>query len=94
MRAAVKYGRAIQHAASMFKRLSEMKDAFDFEVSVDETDAPTTPLEHFFIANELDSAGREVYIAWRRASSVASKKAWITSAMWTRWMSRWQNMPR
>jgi len=53
MRATVKYGKAIQHAVAMFQRLSEMKDAFDFEVSVDETDAPTTPLEHFFIANEL-----------------------------------------
>ena len=42
---------------AMFKRLSEMKDAFDFEISVDETDAPTTPLEHFFIANELTRAG-------------------------------------
>jgi tagaturonate epimerase len=37
----------------MFKRLSELKETFDFEVSVDETDSPTTPLEHFFIANEL-----------------------------------------
>ena len=53
MRAAVKYGRAIQHAVTMFKRLSELKDTFDFEVSVDETDSPTTPLEHFFIASEL-----------------------------------------
>jgi len=57
MRATVKYGRAIQHAVSMFKRLSELKDAFDFEVSVDETDSPTTPLEHFFIANELTRLG-------------------------------------
>src|SRR5687768_14849954 len=39
-RAVVKYGGAIQHAASMFGRLSELKDAFDFEVSVDETDSP------------------------------------------------------
>jgi len=30
---------------------------FDFEVSVDETDLPTTPLEHFFIANELTRLG-------------------------------------
>ena len=57
MRATVKYGRAIQHAVSMFKRLSELTDAFDFEVSVDETDSPTTPLEHFFIANELTRKG-------------------------------------
>ena len=42
MRATVKYGRAIQHAASMFNRLSQMKDAFDFEVSVDgETIGPS-----------------------------------------------------
>jgi hypothetical protein len=34
-----------------------MKDSFDFEVSVDETDAPTTPLEHFFIASELTRLG-------------------------------------
>lgn len=52
-RATAKYGRAIQHSVSLFRRLSGLLDAFDFEVSVDETDAPTTPLEHFFIANEL-----------------------------------------
>jgi hypothetical protein len=57
MRATVKYGKAIGHAVSMFKRLSELKEAFDFEVSVDETDSPTTPLEHFFIANELTRKG-------------------------------------
>lgn len=66
MRATVKYGRAIEHAVSMFKRLSELSprpsgegqgEGFDFEVSVDETDSPTTPLEHFFIANELTRKG-------------------------------------
>ncbi|HEX6034948.1 MAG TPA: tagaturonate epimerase family protein, partial [Anaerolineales bacterium] len=57
IRAVVKYGKAIQHATAMFKRLSELKDTFDFEVSVDETDSPTTPLEHFFIANELTRLG-------------------------------------
>jgi hypothetical protein len=57
MRATVKYGKAIRHAVTMFKRLSEMMDSFDFEMSVDETDAPTTPLEHFFIASELTRLG-------------------------------------
>jgi len=57
MRAVVKYGRSIQHAATMFNRLAQMKAGFDFEVSVDETDSPTTPLEHFFIANELTRLG-------------------------------------
>jgi hypothetical protein len=56
-RAVVKYGGAIQHAVSIFGRLSELKDAFDFEVSVDETDSPTTPLEHYFIASELARMG-------------------------------------
>jgi hypothetical protein len=57
LRAAVKYGGAIEHAAAMFSRLSQMKEEFDFEVSVDETDSPTTPLEHYFIANELTRRG-------------------------------------
>lgn len=57
MRAAVKYSKAVRHAATMFARLSGMVDGFDFEVSVDETDSPTTPLEHFFIASELTRAG-------------------------------------
>ena len=57
MRAVVKYGKAIQHTAVMFERLSQMKDVFDFEVSVDETDSPTTSLEHFFIASELTRLG-------------------------------------
>ncbi len=57
LRAVVKYGKAIQHTVSMYQRLSEMKEVFDFEVSVDETDAPTTPLEHYFIASELSLQG-------------------------------------
>ncbi len=57
MRATVKYAKAIQHTVTMFKRLSQMKDQVDFELSVDETESPTTPLEHFFIANELTRLG-------------------------------------
>ncbi|MCX6081323.1 MAG: tagaturonate epimerase family protein [Chloroflexi bacterium] len=57
LRALVKYGRAINHTVAMYRRLAEIKETFDFEVSVDETDAPTTPLEHYFIANELTRQG-------------------------------------
>ncbi len=57
MRAMVKYSNAIQHTATMFQRLAELKDTFDFEVSVDETDSPTTALEHYFIAHELTRLG-------------------------------------
>jgi len=57
LRAQVKYGRAIEHAATIYQHLCNMKENFDFEVSVDETDLPTTPLEHFFIAGELARLG-------------------------------------
>jgi len=58
LRAAAKYGRAIAHAAQMYRRLVALKGAdFDYEISVDETDLPTTPHEHFFIANELHRLG-------------------------------------
>lgn len=57
LRAEAKYGRAIRQAAGMYHRLCQMKEAFDFEISVDETNAPTTPLEHFFIASELTHLG-------------------------------------
>ncbi len=66
LRAVVKYGRAIRHSVEMFRRLSELLplpagegwgEGFDFEISVDETDSPTTPLEHYFIASELTRAG-------------------------------------
>jgi tagaturonate epimerase len=53
LRALVKYGMAIDHSVTMFRRLSDLQEHFDFEISVDETDTPTTPLEHYFIANEL-----------------------------------------
>ncbi len=57
LRAVVKYGKAIQHTVEMYQRLAQMKDSFDFEVSVDETDSPTSALEHYFIANELTRLG-------------------------------------
>jgi len=56
-RAIAKYGKAIRHVAIMYQRLSEMISTFDFEVSVDETESPTTALEHYFIANELTRRG-------------------------------------
>ena len=57
LRAVVKYGKAIRHAVLIYNRLCESVDKFDFEMSIDETDAPTTSLEHFFIANELTRKG-------------------------------------
>jgi tagaturonate epimerase len=59
VKAAVKYGRAVAHVAAMFRHLSGVKSGqpFDLEVSVDETDTPTTPAEHLFVASELRRLG-------------------------------------
>lgn len=55
LKAIIKYGNAIAHTSTMFKEISKRKGncEFDLEVSVDETDSPTTIAEHYFIANEL-----------------------------------------
>jgi hypothetical protein len=59
VRSAVKYGRAVGHVTGMFRHLAGVKSGqpFDLEVSVDETDTPTTPAEHVFIASELRRLG-------------------------------------
>jgi len=55
LRAAVKYSAAIAHTAKLKRHLENLlgEGNFDLEMSIDETDAPTSPLEHFFIASEL-----------------------------------------
>ncbi len=58
IRAAVKYGKAVEFAAEMYQALAEeLPNGFDYEVSVDETESPTSPLEHLFVARELDRLG-------------------------------------
>jgi tagaturonate epimerase len=58
-RAAAKYGRALAHASRMFRHLAAAvgDQPFEFEVSVDETATPTSPLEHYFVASELRRLG-------------------------------------
>jgi hypothetical protein len=55
LRALVKYGRAILHTADIAAALNEQMagQGYDLEMSVDETDTPTSIHEHYFIANEL-----------------------------------------
>jgi len=61
MRAVVKYYRAIKHAEKMYQIIeSRVKGEFDFELSIDETDEPTTPKQHLFIINELKDAGVKI----------------------------------
>lgn len=59
MRAAVKYGAAVAHVARMYRRLRELMGdrPFDFEVSVDETETPTSIHEHYYLAAELQRLG-------------------------------------
>jgi tagaturonate epimerase len=59
VRAAVKYGRAVAHTARMYRHLAGLllADAWELEVSVDETDTPTSHAEHIFVASELRRMG-------------------------------------
>ena len=58
-RAAAKYSRAVAHTVRMYRYLLDRagKGNFELEVSVDETETPTSPEEHFFIASELRRLG-------------------------------------
>lgn len=59
LRALVKYGGAIAHAVRLCGHLdaSYPDPNYEVELSVDETDTPTSPLEHFLIASELRRLG-------------------------------------
>ena len=56
LRAAVKYGRAVAHVARMARHLRQAAGPrlVELEVSVDETETPTSPAEHYWVANELN----------------------------------------
>jgi len=62
LRAAVKYGRAVAHTAAMYRHLVAVlgDKPFELEVSVDETETPTSVHEHFYVASELWRLG----VAW------------------------------
>jgi len=60
LRAAVKYGRAIAHTAAMYRHLTQVASGeFELEISVDETESPTSPAEHYYFAAELRRLGVE-----------------------------------
>jgi hypothetical protein len=56
-RAAAKYGNAIAHVTTMYRHLAAKGVPFELEVSVDETDTPTTHAEHIYIVSELKRLG-------------------------------------
>lgn len=57
LRAGVKYGKAIAHVARMYRHLAAKDIPFELEVSVDETETPTTHAEHIIVASELKRLG-------------------------------------
>jgi hypothetical protein len=59
LRALAKYGRALAHTITIAQALHMQMGGrpFELEMSVDETDTPTSVHEHFFIVNELNRVG-------------------------------------
>jgi hypothetical protein len=62
LKALVKYGRAIAHVVSMYEHLRQAtkNQPFEVEISMDETELPTSPAEHIYIAHEL----RRLGVSW------------------------------
>ncbi|HEU5117541.1 MAG TPA: tagaturonate epimerase family protein, partial [Isosphaeraceae bacterium] len=63
-RAAVKYGRAINAAVALSDHIAKVHEGlgrdFEIELSVDETDQPTTLGEHFIIADQCRKRGMKL----------------------------------
>ncbi len=59
LKAMVKYGGAVAHVVRMYRHLSAARDPSrcELEVSVDETEQPTSHAEHVYIASELKRWG-------------------------------------
>jgi tagaturonate epimerase len=59
LKAMVKYGRAVTHVARLYQHLIAVVDPArcELEVSVDETEQPTSHAEHVYIASELKRLG-------------------------------------
>ena len=61
LRAAVKYGRAIKHAVNLASHIAKVNDVLgqdhEIELSVDETEQPTSLAEHYIIADQCLRGG-------------------------------------
>lgn len=64
MRCAVKYGQALNEAISLAGYIQKVQEAagrdYEIELSVDETDQPTTLAEHYIIADQCLSRGMKL----------------------------------
>ena len=59
MQAVIIYGKAIDFAAKIWREHIKGRPV-DFEISIDETDTPTVPAHHYFVANELTKRGVKI----------------------------------
>ncbi len=59
-RSSLIYGKAIGFIDEVYRRYIENNPNVDFEISIDETETPTTPHQHFFVANELRRRGIKI----------------------------------
>jgi hypothetical protein len=61
LKSVVKYGRSVEHIFVMYQHLAQVarQNPFELEVSVDETEQPTSHCEHLYIASELRRLGVE-----------------------------------
>ena len=59
LKAVVKYGKAVAHVAGMYRHLAQAagQRPYELEVSVDETEQPTSHAEHIYFASELRRMG-------------------------------------
>ncbi len=59
LRAAAKYGRAVAHVTRMYRHLDAVLRSrpWEMEISVDETETPTSHVEHLYVASELKRLG-------------------------------------
>jgi hypothetical protein len=62
LRAAVKYGRAINRAVALAHHIDRVMAGRDYEIelSVDETEQPTTPAEHWIVAEQCLERGMKL----------------------------------
>jgi hypothetical protein len=56
-RIALIYGEAVEHAARLYRAGVKVRKEFDFELSIDETETPTLPAAHLFVAMEMKNRG-------------------------------------
>jgi len=56
-RTAIKYGKSIEHALSLAAYIAKTAPQHEIELSVDETDEPTTLIEHYIIADQCMKEG-------------------------------------